>query len=140
MALTVHAPIAAIVLPIIGWLVDRWGARRIMLPGLFLYALATASYALIQASPLLLTFMIFALTGLVGGVQSPIPYAAVIAQWFDHPRGLALVSARQVSASAWRSAAGRRGAHRRLRLAAGLCRIGVRRARGRVSTGCAVLT
>ena len=89
-ALTFHATIAAIVLPVIGWLVDRWGARRILLPGLFLYALATASYGLIQASPLLLTFLIFALTGLVGGVQSPIPYAAVIAQWFDRERGLAL--------------------------------------------------
>jgi MFS family permease len=90
MALTVHAAIAAIALPIIGWLVDRWGARRIMLPGLFLYALATASYALIQASPLLFIFLIFALTGLVGGVQSPIPYAVVIAEWFDQHRGLAL--------------------------------------------------
>ena len=89
-ALTFHAAIAAIALPVVGWLVDRWGARRIMLPGLFLYALATASYGLIQASPLLLTFLIFALTGLVGGVQSPIPYAAVIAQWFDRERGLAL--------------------------------------------------
>jgi len=89
-ALTFHAAIAAIALPVVGWLVDRWGARRIILPGLFLYALATASYGLIQASPLLLTFVIFALTGLVGGVQSPIPYAAVIAQWFDRERGLAL--------------------------------------------------
>ena len=89
-ALTFHATIAAVALPVVGWLVDRWGARRIMLPGLFLYALATASYALLQASPLLLTFLIFALTGLVGGVQSPIPYAAVIAQWFDRERGLAL--------------------------------------------------
>ena len=89
-ALTFHATIAAIVLPLIGWLVDRWGARRVVLPGLFLYALATASYGLLQASPLLLTFLIFALTGLVGGVQSPIPYAAVIAQWFDRQRGLAL--------------------------------------------------
>ena len=89
-ALTVHAAIAAIVLPVIGWLVDRWGARRIMLPGLLLYALATASYGLLQASPLLLSFLIFVLTGLVGGVQSPIPYAAVIAQWFDRERGLAL--------------------------------------------------
>jgi MFS family permease len=89
-ALTFHAAIAAIVLPVVGWLVDRWGARRIMLPGLVLYALATASYGLIQASPLVLTFLIFALTGLVGGVQSPIPYAAVIARWFDRERGLAL--------------------------------------------------
>ena len=89
-ALTFHATIAAVALPVIGWLVDRWGARRIMLPGLFLYALATASYGLLQASPLLLTFLIFGLTGLVGGVQSPIPYAAVITQWFDRERGLAL--------------------------------------------------
>ena len=89
-ALTFHAAIAAIVLPLIGWLVDRWGARRIMLPGLFLYASATASYGLLRASPLLFTFLIFGLTGLVGGIQSPIPYAAVIAQWFDRTRGLAL--------------------------------------------------
>jgi MFS family permease len=89
-ALTFHATIAAVALPVIGWLVDRWGARRIMLPGLFLYALATASYGLLQASPFFFTFLIFGLTGLVGGVQSPIPYAAVIAQWFDRQRGLAL--------------------------------------------------
>jgi MFS family permease len=89
-ALTFHAAIAAIILPLIGWLVDRWGARRLLLPGLFLYALATASYGLIEASPLLIAFLIFGLTGLVGGVQSPIPYAAVIAKWFDRERGLAL--------------------------------------------------
>jgi MFS family permease len=45
---------------------------------------------LLQASPLLVAFLIFGLTGLFGGVQSPIPYAAVIAQWFDRERGLAL--------------------------------------------------
>jgi MFS family permease len=89
-ALTLHGVIAAVALPVIGWLVDRWGARRILLPGIFVYALATASYALIQASPLVLTFLIFAATGFFGGVGSPIPYAAVIAKWFDRQRGLAL--------------------------------------------------
>jgi len=89
-ALTLHGVIAAVALPVIGWLVDRWGARRILLPGIFVYALATASYALIQASPLVLTFLIFAATGFFGGVGSPIPYAAVIAEWFDRQRGLAL--------------------------------------------------
>ena len=89
-ALTLHGLIAAVALPVIGWLVDRWGARRILLPGIFIYALATASYALIQASPLVLTFLIFAATGFFGGVGSPIPYAAVIAEWFDRQRGLAL--------------------------------------------------
>ena len=89
-ALTLHATLAALACPATGWLVDRWGARRIMIPGIVIYALATASYALIQASPFAVTLLIFALTGLVGGVGTPIPYAAVITQWFDRQRGLAL--------------------------------------------------
>jgi len=89
-ALTMHAALAALSCPAIGWLVDRWGARRIMIPGLLIYALATASYALIQASPFAITFLIFAVTGIVGGVGTPIPYATVITQWFDRQRGLAL--------------------------------------------------
>lgn len=89
-ALTMHAALAALSCPAIGWLVDRWGARRVMIPGLFIYAAATMCYALIQASPFAITFLIFALTGVVGGVGTPIPYAAVITQWFDRQRGLAL--------------------------------------------------
>src|SRR5438045_8950063 len=64
-ALTLHATLAALACPATGWLVDRWGARRIMIPGLVIYALATASYALIQASPFALTLLLFALTALV---------------------------------------------------------------------------
>src|SRR5438874_13343036 len=89
-ALTMHAALAALSCPAIGWLVDRWGARRVMIPGLLIYAGATACYALIQASPFVITFLIFGLTGIVGGVGTPIPYAAVITQWFDRQRGLAL--------------------------------------------------
>src|SRR5438067_3815559 len=89
-ALTMHAALAALSCPAIGWLVDRWGARRVMIPGLIVYALATVSYALIQASPFAITFLIFAVTGVVGGIGTPIPYAAVITQWFDRQRGLAL--------------------------------------------------
>jgi len=89
-ALTTHAALAALSCPAIGWLVDRWGARRVMIPGLLVYAAATASYALIQASPFAITFLIFGLTGIIGGVGTPIPYAAVITQWFDRQRGLAL--------------------------------------------------
>src|SRR5436305_7315132 len=89
-ALTTHAALSALSCPVIGWLVDRWGARRVMIPGLLIYAGATASYALIQASPFAITFLIFALTGVIGGVGTPIPYATVITQWFDRQRGLAL--------------------------------------------------
>jgi MFS family permease len=89
-ALTLHATLAALSCPLIGWLVDRWGARRVMIPGLVVYALATASYALIQASPFAVTYLVFAVTGIVGGVGTPIPYAAVLTRWFDRQRGLAL--------------------------------------------------
>src|ERR1043166_8203190 len=89
-ALTLHSTLSALSCPVIGWLVDRWGARRVMIPGLLLYSAATACYALIQASPFAITFLIFGLTGIIGGVGTPIPYAAVITQWFDRQRGLAL--------------------------------------------------
>jgi MFS family permease len=89
-ALTLHATLAALSCPLIGWLVDRWGARRVMIPGLVVYAVATASYALIQASPFAITYLLFAITGIVGGVGTPIPYSAVLTQWFDRQRGLAL--------------------------------------------------
>lgn len=89
-ALTLHSTLAALSCPLIGWLVDRWGARRVMIPGLIVYALATACYALIQASPFAITYLLFAVAGLVGGIGTPIPYAAVITQWFDRQRGLAL--------------------------------------------------
>lgn len=89
-ALTLHAALAALSCPLIGWIVDRWGARRVMVPGLFVYAAATAAYSLIQASPFAVTYLIFAVTGIVGGIGTPIPYAAVITQWFDRQRGLAL--------------------------------------------------
>lgn len=89
-ALTLHSALGALSCPLIGWLVDRWGARRVMIPGLVVYAAAVASYALIQASPFAITYCIFAVTGIVTGIGSPVPYAAVITQWFDRDRGLAL--------------------------------------------------
>jgi MFS family permease len=101
-ALTMHAALAALSCPAIGWLVDRWGARRVMIPGLLIYAGATACYALIQASPFAITFLIFGLTGIVGGVGTPIPYAAVITQWFDRQAVSRSASASPESGSASR--------------------------------------
>ncbi|MBV8889253.1 MAG: MFS transporter [Alphaproteobacteria bacterium] len=89
-ALTLHSLIGAFACPAFGWLIDRWGVRRVMIPGLLLFALATASFALIQASPFVVTYLIFAIAGLITPVQGPIPYATVTAQWFDRQRGLAL--------------------------------------------------
>jgi MFS family permease len=74
----------------IGWFIQRWGVRRVMIPGILLCALATASYGLIQASPFVLTYMLFAVGGFIAGCQTPIPYATATSQSFDRQRGLAL--------------------------------------------------
>ncbi len=89
-ALTLHATIGALACPVFGWLIDRWGVRRVMLPGLVLYTLSIAAGSLIRAEPFAVTFLIFALTGLTGPVGGPIPYSTVTSQWFDRQRGLAL--------------------------------------------------
>src|SRR5258708_18249683 len=79
----------ALACPLLGWMIDRWGARRVMIPGILLCALATASYALLHP-PLPIIYLMFAVAGFVFGVQTPIAYATVTAKWFDRNRGLAL--------------------------------------------------
>jgi len=89
-ALLFAALCTAVTLPFFGWLLDRFGTRRVMLPGIVLYALAVAAFGLMQAHPAYVIPLIYALVGIIGVVQTPIPYAAVVAQWFDRQRGLAL--------------------------------------------------
>jgi MFS family permease len=88
-AMVVHGLAGALCAPLLGWLVDSYGVRRVLLPGVALAALATALYGLMTAStPVILALFLF--SGMVGIVQSPLPYAAVINKWFDRRRGLAL--------------------------------------------------
>ncbi len=76
--------------PVVGWFLDRYGTRRVMIPGILLYAIVVAGFGFMQTTPWFLIPLIFAAVGLVGGIQTPIPYAAAVAQWFDRQRGLAL--------------------------------------------------
>ena len=73
----------------LGFLIDRWGVRRVMMPGLVLYAAGIMGYALMTRSPLLIYFA-FALAGLFSPIGSPLPYGAVLSTWFDRQRGLAI--------------------------------------------------
>jgi MFS family permease len=70
-------------------MLDRWGGRRVMIPGLLLYALGVASYALMTGSPAMM-YLAFGLAGVFGCIGSPVPYGAVISLWFDRQRGLAI--------------------------------------------------
>lgn len=73
----------------LGWLLDHFGTRRVMIPGVMLCALSTALYSTISPDPVRI-YLLFGFSGLMYACQSPVPYANSIAQWFDRGRGLAL--------------------------------------------------
>jgi len=88
-ALLVAGLLSAAVLPLVGMMLDRWGGRRVLLPGILLFALATAAQSLMTAS-ITVIYLLFSFKGLAGAGQTPVCYAHVIAKWFDRDRGLAL--------------------------------------------------
>jgi MFS family permease len=88
-AATLYLLAQTVMFPICGWLLDRWGSRRI----------ATASIALFGGSLLILSqignslaqfYLAFVLIGLVSAGTNVISYARAISLWFDRKRGLAL--------------------------------------------------
>jgi MFS family permease len=81
--------IAAIVTPFMGRLIDRLGARVVLLPMIGLFALTTMALSLLQASVLLL-YLLFGLQGVFSAGQTPTAYVKTISAWFDKERGLAL--------------------------------------------------
>ena len=88
-ALTSTAPLAAgISSPVLGWLLDRMGARRVMIAGA---AMVAAAYiALSQANSAVAYFLVFVVMGIGITASTFIPTALVITSWFREKRGAAL--------------------------------------------------
>jgi len=85
----VGLPLSLITGPTVGWLIDRYGARRVMVPGVLLFAVGMSGYSLLAASPLIIySLAIFGNMSSAGA--SPVAFSIVIARWFDDIRGLAL--------------------------------------------------
>jgi MFS family permease len=61
--------VTALATPAVGMLVDRFGSRPVMLPGIALFALSVAALSTMQASSLVFVYLLFALTGLFAAVQ-----------------------------------------------------------------------
>lgn len=87
--LIVGSTVAGIGLIPLGFLLDYYRVRRIMMPGLVLYAAGVMGYALMTPS-LLHIYLAFAIAALFGPIGSPLPYGAVLSRWFDRQRGLAI--------------------------------------------------
>ena len=80
---------SSLMVPVLGWMMDRWSIRQVALPGIVIYALATCLLGLTPHSLLIFT-LLFAFAEAASAVQTPIGYAKAIAAWFDRRRGLAL--------------------------------------------------
>jgi MFS family permease len=89
LAFTVHNLTAALFVPLAGRLVDRYGARRVLLPFTALLGLILVSSRLVSEGIWQLYLFYFAL-GLVSGGAGAMSYTDVITHWFDRHRGLAL--------------------------------------------------
>ena len=79
----------AITAPIIGTVIDKYGARRVGLWSTF--ALSLGYFALTQLQGSVMTFYVaWLLIALIGGGTTPVVWTRAINIWFDKGRGLAL--------------------------------------------------
>ncbi len=89
LAYTLHLIVGAISAPLMGWLIDRYRARRVILPATAVFGLILLSINFYSVS-IRQFYFLYAVSGpFVHGV-GPIPYGSVISHWFDRRRGLAL--------------------------------------------------
>jgi MFS family permease len=89
LAFTVAALTVAACSPFMGRLLDRYPARRIILPCMATYAVAYGSLGLLTPH-LWHLLAVFILLGIVGNGTTQLGYARVVSAWFDESRGRAL--------------------------------------------------
>lgn len=75
--------------PLAGRLVDRFGARRVVLPSTLILGVLLVCFQFVTGS-LWQLYVLFLALGFVGSGTAPVPYCKVVSTWFDRQRGLAL--------------------------------------------------
>ena len=75
--------------PLIGRLVDRFGAHKVIVPSTVIFGLVIISFKYFSTS-LWQLYAFFIVIGLIGTGTAPVPYGIVVSRWFDKRRGLAL--------------------------------------------------
>lgn len=79
----------AIVSPIVGAMMDRFGIRRVIVCSAIVFGLATGAMSL-QNGSMLMWVALSVVVGVSGAATSVLGYLAVLPQWFDRRLGLAL--------------------------------------------------
>ena len=91
LAFTLAALAVAVCSPFIGRLLDRFPARRIVIPCTVVYGCTLASLALLTPH-LWHLYAVFITLGIVGNGTTQLGYARVVSAWFDRGRGRALAA------------------------------------------------
>jgi len=89
LAFTLACLTALCSMPLVGWLTDRFGARRLIIIFLTLFGALFAGLSLLTPH-LWFLYSVFAVLGLIGPGTAAVPYASLISRWFSTRRGLAL--------------------------------------------------
>jgi MFS family permease len=88
-AFGVAAMTVAVCSPPLGYLLDRFSPRRIIVPCLIVFGCAFASLALLTPRVWHL-YGVFLILGIVGNGTAQMAYARTVSSWFDRRRGAAL--------------------------------------------------
>jgi MFS family permease len=91
LAFTLAALTVAVCSPFIGNLLDRFPARRVVIPCTVVFGAALGSLSLLTAH-LAHLYAVFIVLGIVGNGTAQLGYARVVSMWFDQQRGRALAA------------------------------------------------
>jgi MFS family permease len=87
-ALSIAPLLVAFMVPIAGRAMDRFGLRRVLLPGVVLFVLTFM--ALSQTTSILQFALVQVLASIASSMHTPVGYAKLVSLWFDRWRGLVL--------------------------------------------------
>jgi len=87
--ITLFTVTTAICFPLIGRLIDRFGARKVLLPSMFFLAGCLAAIPLFVTEVWQLALVFFLIGTLAAGTNT-VSYVPIISAWFDRRRGLAI--------------------------------------------------
>jgi MFS family permease len=88
-AILVYNVVSIVIGPIIGRIIDRYGAKQFILFSMFCLG-AAFIFAQRMSSDVRSLYLVYGLMGLVGAGTSAMAYAKVVSAWFARKRGLAL--------------------------------------------------
>ena len=88
-AFGIAAMTVAICSPPLGYLLDRFGPRRVIVPCVTIFGCAFASLSLLTPQ-LWHLYLVFVILGIVGNGTAQMAYTRAVSSWFDDRRGMAL--------------------------------------------------